>query len=158
MSVSSRAMVCAVVLLVFSGMSCNRRLHIKNSAPRVAAVGPVTNLGADRVEIRFSLQDHESDPIDVDLAFVDEQGTETPLVPGIGGHGTNGLSSGPTVDGADHIFIWDIKGLTFNGPIRLKITPRDQDVDGLPIVTEPFTIEQGLPTRIVLPIVLPPSS
>ncbi|MCA9522112.1 MAG: hypothetical protein KC609_14120 [Myxococcales bacterium] len=155
MSFFSRVMLCAVALLALSGVQCGRRLHIKNSVPRVATVGPVTDLGGDRVEIRFSLQDHESDPIDVDLSVVDEQGTEVALVPGIGGHGTNGLSSKPTVEGADHIFIWDISELTLSGPLRLRIVPRDQDVEGLAYLSEPFTIETGIPERIVLPIELP---
>lgn len=131
------------ITLVTLLAACDPGVEVRNVAPSVTAIGPVTQ-GADGVSIGFWVRDHEQGAIDVQIELL--RGANATELPASGGHGTTGLTSSSNSTGMAHVVIWDAEGVGPDEKIRLRITPTDNEgVDGEPLESAEFTLTAGLP-------------
>ena len=143
-------------------------LNIRNAAPRVTHVGPVTP-AVGELNVVFWLQDHESDPTDLYATYLSGAGAcadlrarladpeqdppdledETltlSLVARAGGgdHRLFGLATAQDFPGQAHELRWDTS--TVSGEVCLYLITDDRDGGGPgdPYLSPTFAVDQGL--------------
>jgi len=125
-------------------MSCTEDIRFINVAPSVTSIGPIENLGDNEIRVFLTIQDFESDPVDIQFALMNNEGNllEASIVPGKG-HGVVGLSSTPSLPGTLHELILETD--LEDGNVTLSITPDDfEGGPGLPLTTPEFNLAEGL--------------
>ena len=135
-----------IALAVFVGLSwgCTTETNMRNVAPEVTAVGPVTLLDSNQVKLFVWIRDYEEDPVDITVFRVDAAGVETELDI-VGGHLTHGLTTSKAPTGQAHELIWQPEEVP-NEAIRIRIQIIDWNgAEGLDFNSESFVLSDGLP-------------
>ena len=141
---TQRPILIAMAVIVGSLWGCTTETNIRNAAPVVTAVAPVTLLDSDQVQLFVWIRDHEEDPVDITVFLVDDAGVEMELDI-VGGHLTHGLTTSKAPTGQAHELIWQPEEVP-NEAIRIRIQIIDWNgAEGSDFTSEPFVLSDGLP-------------
>jgi len=130
-------------------MSCTEDIRFINVAPSVTSIGPIENLGDNEIRVFLTIQDFESDPVDIEVTLQNSAGNilAVSVVPGKG-HGVVGLSSTPSIPGTLHELF--LEANPEDGDVTLSITPDDfEGGPGLALTTPEFNLAEGLESTYI---------
>ena len=136
--------ICLFLGIVLLTAGCSDDLRFINVAPTVTSIGPIVPHDDQTMRVFLTIQDFESDPVDISVTASDPDGNEveTNVVPGEG-HGVVGLTSSPDLPGTLHEVVIEVNPQ--DGPLSITVTPDDYEGGpGRPIVTPEFVFSEGL--------------
>ena len=156
-------------LLVLSGLlmaGCPSPVEIRNVSPRVSYIGAAVPSGIDQLQVRYWLQDHEEDPVDIVVRYMvgadpcatlkaqtddpahiapdEDSAGMVPAAAGAGGHHTVGLETRKNYPGMPHEISWSTQGLAADTTVCVFIVPYDRHgARGDPSCSASFQVGTG---------------
>lgn len=136
--------ICLALGIAMLMVGCSEDIRFINVAPTVTSIGPIQPMDEQRLRVYVTIQDFESDPVDLLLSASDTGGNDlnAAVVPGEG-HGVIGLSSSPDSPGTLHEVIIEVEPTT--GSLFIEVTPDDfEGGPGHTVTTPEFVLTEGL--------------